>query len=358
MFRKIAEGNVFTTTKENSCTSGPRTALLPDGSLACVFMINSKGGANDFVPMIAYSKDGSVWTEAKPVWPELIGKKSVFVSLRSAGDGQVCLAGKAWEIAYSGEAFWSDEAAGMKENKLVFSVSADGYDFPLPTEVDVPFYGSAEQPGGMLAEDGGKFTMIYSPYNTIEKKEETDINCMGILRSVDGGKTFTTAKFAQVDGPCQYGESWITRLTDGRLFVSTWQTAVPEKSNQYLLSDDDGNTFAGPFAQPFRGQSTGICAWKDGSVLIAYNQRKEGTVGVWLAQETFDGTEVNLLENEPVWAAQTITKSGTSGDFSQWTDFSFGEPHVAALPDDSLLVTLWYQQGNVNGIRYVRVVKE
>ena len=95
----------------------------------------------------------------------------------------------------------------------------------------------------------------------------------------------------------------------------------------------------------------------DGSVLIAYNQRKEGTVGVWLAQETFDGTEVNLLENEPVWAAQTITKSGTSGDFSQWTDFSFGEPHVEVLPDDSLLVTLWYQQGDVNGIRYVHIVK-
>ena len=183
-------------------------------------------------------------------------------------------------------------------------------------------------------------------------------NCMGILRSIDGGKTFSAAKFAQAEGPCQYGEAWITRLTDGRLFVSTWQTAVPEKSTQYLLSDDDGATFAGPFVQPFRGQSTGIAAWKDGSVLIAYNQRKEGTVGVWLAMETFNGTEVEVLENEPVWAAEIATKSGTSGDFSQWTDFSFGEPSVAVLPDDSLLVTLWYQQGGVNGIRYVRLVRE
>lgn len=358
MFRKISEGDVFATNKENSCTSGPRTAILADGSFACAFMVNSTGGANDFVPMIAYSKDGSTWTEAKPVWPELEGKKSVFVSLRGAGDGQVCLAGKAWDIAYPGEPFWSDEAAGMKENKLVFSLSADGHSFPLPTEVDVPFYGSAEQPGGMLAEDSGKLTMIYSPYPTIEKKEEADINCMGVLRSVDGGKTFSAGKFAQVDGPCQYGESWITRLTDGRLFVSTWQTAVPEKSTQYLLSDDDGATFAGPFVQPFRGQSTGIAAWKDGSVLIAYNQRKEGTVGVWLAMEKFNGTEVEVLENEPVWEANTITKSGTSGDFSQWTDFSFGEPSVTVLPDDSLLVTLWYQQNGVNGIRYVRLVRE
>ena len=99
MFRKIAEGDVFATTKENACTSGPRCAVLADGSLACAFMINSKGGANDFVPMIAYSKDGVEWTEAKPVWPALEGKKSIFASLRGAGDGQVCLAGKAWEIA-------------------------------------------------------------------------------------------------------------------------------------------------------------------------------------------------------------------------------------------------------------------
>lgn len=358
MFRKIAEGDVFATTKDASNASGPRYVVLADGSLACTFMLNSKSGGNDFVPMIAYSADGAVWTEAKPVWPELEGKKSVFVSLRGAGDGQVCLAGKAWDTAYPGEPFWSDEAAGMKENKLVFSISSDGHSFPLPTEVDVPFYSSAEQPGGMLAENGGKLTMIYSPYPTIEKKEEADTGCMGILRSNDGGKTFSAAKFAQVEGPCQYGEAWITRLTDGRLFVSTWQTAVPEKSTQYLLSEDDGATFAGPFTQPFRGQSTGIAPWKDDSVLIAYNQRKEGTIGVWLAMEKFNGTDVEVLENEPVWAAEIATKSGTSGDFSQWTDFAFGEPSVTVLPDDSLLVTLWYRQNGVNGIRYVRLVRE
>ena len=356
MFRKIAEGDVFATAKDRSSTSGPRCAKLADGSLACVFMLNSAGGANDFVPMIAYSADGAVWSEAKPVWPELIGKKSVFVSLRSAGDGKVCLAGKAWDIAYPDEPFWSDEAAGMKENKLVYSIS-DGYDFPLPTEVDVPFYGSAEQPGGMLAEDGGKITMIYSPYPTIEQKETADVNCMGILRSADGGKTFSAAKFAQVEGPCQYGESWITRLKDGKLFVSTWQTAIPEKSTQYLVSQDDGETFAGPFVQPFRGQSTGIAACDEG-VLIAYNQRKEGTIGVWLALEKVTGTQVQVLENEPVWAAEVATKSGTSGDFSQWTDFAFGEPSVTVLGDGSLFVTLWYRQNGVNGVRYVRLVRE
>lgn len=358
MFRKISEGDVFTTTDPKVCTSGPRVAVLPDGTLACSFMVNSGGGRNDFVTMLSHCAEDGQWSEAKPVWPELVGKKSVFSSIRPAGDGTVCLAGKMWDIAYPGEPFWSDEAAGMKENKLVFSLSPDGRSFPLPTEVEIPYYASAEQPGGMLAEDGGKMTMIYSPYPTTAKKEPTDLNCMGILRSTNGGQTFTPAKFAQVDGPCQYAESWITRLSDGRLFVSTWQTADAAHSSQYLLSDDDGKSFAGPFCQSFRGQSTGICAWKDGSVLIAYNQRKEGTVGVWLAWESFDGTKANLLANEPVWAAATATHSGTSGDFSQWTDFSFGEPHVCVLPDDTLLVTLWYSQNGVSGIRCVRLAAE
>ena len=109
--------------------------------------------------------------------------------------------------------------------------------------------------------------------------------------------------------------------------------------------------------QPFRGQSTGIAACDEG-VLIAYNQRKEGTIGVWLALEKVTGTQVQVLENEPVWAAEVATKSGTSGDFSQWTDFAFGEPSVTVLGDGSLFVTLWYRQNGVNGVRYVRLVRE
>lgn len=196
MFRKISEGDVFTTTDPKVCTSGPRVAVLPDGTLACSFMVNSGGGKNDFVTMLSHCADDGQWSEAKPVWPELVGKKSVFSSIRPAGDGNVCLAGKMWDIACPGEPFWSDEAAGMKENKLVFSLSPDGQSFPLPTEVEIPYYASAEQPGGMLAEDGGKMTMIYSPYPTTAKTQPTDLNCMGILRSTDGGQTFTPAKFA------------------------------------------------------------------------------------------------------------------------------------------------------------------
>ncbi len=357
MFKKIAEGDVFAT-KDSCATSGPRCAVLDDGSVLCTFMINSKGGANDFVTMAAYGSADLSFGEAKPVWPHLIGKKSLFGSVRRGDDGKFSIAGQVFPIAYEGEDFWSDEALGMKENHVFYSLSDDGRSFPDPTLVDLPFYASAEQPGGLLSDADGALTMIYSPYPTIEKREPVDNECMVILRSRDGGKTFEGKKFAEIEEDSQYAESWITRLSDGRLMVSTWQTAS-ENSSQYLISDDDGETFKGPFAQEFKGQSTGISKWNDGTVLIAYNQRKHGTVGVWLALESFDENgKATLIENQPVWEAQTATKTGDSTDFAQWTDFSFGEPSVTVLPDDSLLVTLWYQQDDVKGIRYVKLIRE
>ena len=357
MFRKIAEGDVFSTTKK-CATSGPRTAILPDGRIICTFMVNSAGGANDFVPMAAYSPDGAAWGEAKEIWPSLTGKMSTFVSVRPTGDGRVCLGGKQWIIDAPGEAFWSDEANGMKDNKLVFSLSDDGVSFPLPTAVDLPFYGSAENPGGMLADADGALHLIYSPYPTIRQLEATDTRCMVHLVSRDGGKSFAAEKFAIVPAPSLYAESWLTRLSDGRLFVSTWQTASPAAPNQYLVSDGPDFDLRGPFPQPVRGQSTGICPGKDGSVYIAYNQRKEQPAGVWLAMERPEKDAPGLIANEPVWQAESVTQSGSSGDFSQWTDFAFGEPHVSLMPDDTLLVVLWYQQGDKKGIRYVRLAQE
>lgn len=356
MFLKLDEGDIFSTT--NACaTSGPRTAVLPDGKIVCTFMINSRSGANDFVPMITYSDDGLNWSESKPVWPELIGKKSFFASVRAGADGSTAIAGQIFDIEEDGESFWSDEVGGMKENRVAFSISDDGYKFPLPTEVELPYYASAEQAGGMLVDKDGKLTMIYSPYPTIENRGEVDTNCMVMLRSDDGGKTFDCKKFAETNGDCLYAESWITRLTDGRLFVSTWQTAS-ENSNKYLISGDDGKTFSPPLNQPFCGQSTGISARKDNTVLIAYNQRKEKPIGVWLALERPDENGVNLIENEPVWLAESATVGKTDGSFGQWTDFSFGEPHVTVLPDDTFIVTLWYQQGEKKGIRYVHLRRE
>ncbi len=141
----------------------------------------------------------------------------------------------------------------MKENKLFFSSSDNGESFNNPQMIKLPYYASAEQPGGMYVDKDGAIYMVYSPYPSIEKKEPVDSKCMVLLKSTDGN--------------------------------------------------------------------------------------------------------VILIENEPIWKADCGTKNTEDIGFENWTDFSFGEPSVVVLPDKSILITLWYQKGNIKGIKYIQVKK-
>lgn len=210
MFRIINEGDVFATEQDNIYIAGSRTSRLPDGRYICTFHAESAPGINDFVPMASYSDDGINWGEAKPIWEELVGKKSIFCSVRPCGNGKVGICGVSYDIEKEGEIWWSDEKAAMKENKLIISISDDGYTFPEPIYADLPYYAGAENPGGMLVDEDGTITVVYSPYPTIEEKEKADTCCLVMMRSRDGGKSFESKKIGVVDAPSLYAETWIS----------------------------------------------------------------------------------------------------------------------------------------------------
>ena len=88
---------------------------------------------------------------------------------------------------------------------------------------------------------------------------------------------------------------------------------------------------------------------------LQYNQRKHGTVGVWLALAHPGPEDFGLEANECVWEAETATMSGSSGEHKDWSDFSFGEPCVTVLGDGLLLVTFWCAQPSGTGIGYVKL---
>ena len=358
MFRKIAEGDVYANSADGKVVAGSRIAVLPDGKLICSFNEQTKLGSNDYAPMIAYSEDGEHWSEAKYVWPELVGKKCIYGAVRNTLDGRVCIGGFVFPSCSDEDSYWSDEVGGMLENKLIISISDDGYNFPLPTEVELPYYGSAENPGGALVDRDGSISILYAPYKTIEQREEVKLNHICIAKSVDGGNSFKGYSFGEIDAPCQYAESWLVRLSDNCHMISTWQTAVTEGTDQYMLSFDGGETFSEPKVMPFNGQSTALEVWKDGKVFVIYNLRNVEPAGVWLALAQPDENGFNMIANEPVWFAKDATHGDTSGEFDQWTDFAFGEPHIKVLPDGNLLACLWYDQGGKKGIRYVKLALE
>src|SRR5581483_8958022 len=103
--------------------------------------------------------------------------------------------------------------------------------------------------------------------------------------------------------------------------------------NAYALSDDGGRTWTPTRSTGIRGQSTALAALPDGRALFVYNQRRHGEIGVWLALVQPTDTDFGIEANEIVWKAQTGTQSGSSGEHTEWEDFSFGEPSVTLLPD-------------------------
>ena len=358
MFKKISEGDIIYYGEGEKKPAGSRIVVLPDGKLACTFNVSEKPQSNSFHTLITYSEDGEKWSEPQFVWKELIGRKAHFTSIRNTMDGRVCIGGMLFPTYDTESNWWCNENCGILKNGLIFAISEDGYDFSDYIEVPLPYYESAENPGGAFVDKDGTIYIMYSPYRTIEAKEETNVNKLVAVKSVDHGKTWTPIVFGEVEGACQYGEGWLVRVSEEIHMAAAWQTATKTNADKYFLSFDGANTFKGPYDMPFNGQSMALETLGDGRVLIIYNLRNQDPSGVYIALAKPDKNGLNMIANECIWQAERKTRGESSGEFDEWTDFAFGEPHVKLLPDGSLIASLWYDNAEKTGIRYVKFVIE
>lgn len=161
-------------------------------------------------------------------------------------------------------------------------------------------------------------------------------------------------RFAEPDSSA--AEAWVIELADGRLLATAWhldQAGGSDHTNKYALSHDGGDTWTPTRSTGILGQSTALAALPDGRALFIYNQRKHGEPGVWLASARPTESGFGVEANEIVWRADRPTQHGTSGDHAAWSDFSFGEPSAALLPDGRLLVVLWCLQPSGSGVAWV-----
>jgi hypothetical protein len=248
---------------------------------------------------------------------------------------------------------------------LIWARSADGGGtWTEPEVIPMPIPGAAEAPGALAVMRSGRMICCYSPYNTFDPELVVARNQVVALRSDDRGKTWRHNAMIRFESEHSTGaEAWVIELADGRLLGTTWHMNQQDKSdhaNAYALSLDGGDTWQPTRSTGILGQSTSLAALPDGRALFIYNQRRHGDPGVWLAVVGPTGNDFGVESNEIAWRAQTRTQSGTSGEHTEWTDFSFGEPAVALLPDaeglrNTLLLVLWCVQPEGQGIRYVRL---
>ncbi len=344
---------------------GPRLANLRGGRVLCSWMRNSATGVNDFVPMLSWSRDdGQHWGEEQVIWPHLKHQWSVFTSLSRDSAGYLFLFGTQTPIDQPGESFWCDATQGLKWNELIWARSVDaGGTWTDPTPIPMPIPGAAEAPGALCATRSGRWLVPYSPCNTFDSRLFVERNQVLVVYSDDAGATWRHSAMLRFDDPNSSGaEAWVVELSDGRLLGTCWHVShhcvsnhSGELPNAFAISHDAGTTWRPTCSTGILGQSTALAALPDGRAVFVYNQRKHGEPGVWLAVVRPTDTDFGIEHNTIVWRAETKTRSATSGDLAEWTDFSFGEPSVAVLPDGRLLVALWCIQPSGTGIRFVKL---
>lgn len=354
MFETIAEGFVF----RAPVACGPRCVVNSAGEILCVFMVQSKLGINDFVPLLSRSTDGGVtWTEPLALFArEVTAAWSIFCSI---GPGPF-LHGIRTSIGEPGESFWSDATQGMKQNELFWSRSfneARTWTQPSPIPMDGP--GSAEAPCPLTVTRSGRWIATYSPYNTFDPSARVVRERVVVAYSDDQGLRWRHRDALQFPEAQSGGaEAWTVELSDGRLLAAAWHvdhTGSHDYPNAFALSDDFGETWTPTASTGVLGQSISLTPLPGGRVLFVYNQRKHGERGVWLAVARPTPGGFGIEYNAPAWRARVATQHDTSAGHSEWTDFSFGEPSVTLLPDGALLLVLWCIQPDGSGIRFVKL---
>lgn len=338
-----------------------RAAVTRSGEVVSSFMTQSKLSSNDFVPHLAVSSDaGATWRYHGVIWPHLCDKYSMNVSISRAANGDLFLFGSRTPRNKPGESFWSQATLGILQNELIWARSTDdGRTWTEPQAFNVPLPGAAEVPTPMCITRNGRWVAPYSPHNTFDPNLKVDLQHVVVNLSDDQGKTWRHRSAIRVTEDEAYvAEAWTTELSDGRLLTTAWhlnRRPGDDYPNAFAISSDQGETWSPTRATPILGQSAGLAALPDGKVLMAYNQRRHGTPGVWLAIAKPTQDDFGLITNEIAWHAAKPTQNNSSGKSTSWTDFAFGEPSVTVMPDKTALVAFWCIQPDGAGVRFVKL---
>lgn len=363
-FETLAEGWVAggeSPPQSDGVAIGPRIARLPDGTLLCSYMRQSAVGVNDFVPHVAHSPDGGVtWNSPGPVWPNLVSRWSLFVSVSCDPHGRAFLYGSRTPIDQPGESLWSDATQGLKQNEPIWALSSDkGAHWSDPFPIGCPTVGSVEAAGPICITRGGRWLAVYAPYNSFDPKLVVARNQVVVQRSDDEGASWQHSAMLRFPREDAGGaESWVAELSDGRLVGTAWNVDLTGKTqypNAFAISHDAGVTWSLTRSTGVMGQSTALCPLDNGRALFVYNQRQHGEPGVWIAVARPTETDFGIEHQQIAWKAGAATRTASSGDHDNWTDFAFGEPSVTVLPNGELLLVLWCLQPEAAGIRFVHL---
>jgi hypothetical protein len=363
-FEVLEEGNVVLSPigKPTSAVfSGPRCVSDGQGRLFCSYMAQSKLGINDFVPTFTRSDDGGKsWAAPRVIWPELVGKYSIFCNLSRSPAGELFVYGQRTIIDAPGESFWSEEHKGLKANQLIWAQSRDdGRTWTPPNAFPLPFPGSAEVPGPLLVTRTGRWIGPYSPYNLMDGSAKVDTGRVISVLSDDGGRKWKASEMIRFAEPDSVGaEAWVAELSDGRILGTTWHADMSNNKhvypNCYAVSKDGGDTWSRTRSTGIIANTTALNPLPDRRALFITVRRRDDA-GIWFSVVNPTEDDFGVESDQCIWSAKRTTQSGGQAAHDNWADFTFGEPGATILPDGSIVLVFWYIDSAKAGIRMLRI---
>lgn len=328
----------------------PCLAQAGDASLYCSFMLGEAFESVDGESRLMRSTDGGKTWE---LLPPVINRPGVTVPTTSSfkitflKDGRALLFGYETPRPDPDTPVGNPETGGLLDDDVVILWSTDGCKTFTPPQSIPCAWGPHVEASAPLYElkDGVLATPITGFPDWNGKTHGR--NCGRLLRSDDGGKTFTDdvvcMEFPGDEITCY--EQRMTQTDSGALVVIGWNENMrtgERLRNHYTISTDGGKTFSEPRDTGVLGQASSVTALGGERVLAIHAIRRDtdrpGIYG-YVVDVSGGGWK---KESEPVllWEPATpMVKDTTMAEIFSF--LKFGQPNATRLADGRVIMTHW-----------------
>ena len=342
----------------------PLTALLDDGTLACVYRRGTTKHSHDGVLLVQTSTDQAATWSA----PQTIFDGRHLNPTLSPVTGAICQsrAGTLLAIFCGVEGLppntymFSAENTDLPSYTFICRSTDGGHTWSEPAKIDTdPFANAGCITRPFLAQDGA----IRLP---LEYGTEAGPMATTMLTSTDDGHTFHTPTVVALDPDARLNlcDARFERLADGRLVALLW-TFLQENEETIdvhaAFSSDDGLTWTKPQPLGFVGQITAPLRLPSGALIAASNYRlsPEG-IRLWYSPDagrTWDTDDpIQMWDADEKKIVGTVATQGqpaeqNEGIWEALQHFTFGTPDLQYLGNDRILLTYYATLDEIIHIR-------
>ncbi|MFA5866043.1 MAG: sialidase family protein [Phycisphaerae bacterium] len=363
MLKMIGESIIFKNpdpVHKSLCANFPSLTKLPNGDLLCLFRVGQARASYDGHLELARSADGGkTWKWQGPVnlppvtWPYTF----LCAAVSCFKDGALFITGIAIDAKNPDEPVWNPQTEGLKECKIVTSISRDnGYTWGPLNEIYIGLKESAAD-GGTIELMDGRLMQAFEVWKSYDVNGVWDQKA-GVVFSDDSGKTWGSPVIIAHDPKKEkyYWDTGLCQLRDGTLLGLMWTNDNIQKKAvnvHRVLSGDGGKTWSPPAEVNLVGELSRPIQLENGQILCVYNDRKK-PAGIKAVLSSNQGASWNTAETSTLWAAAEL--AGKNNPFADFLAFDFGMPSVQQLPDGTIGVAFYAYENHVCHIRFRKFV--